>query len=811
VGDAAGMSNAATPQTCFHCGLPVPPGSRYQVVIDGENRPMCCPGCQAVAGAIVANGLTDFYRYRSETSGQARALVPAELAEMELFDRPGLQQSFVREAGDDRREAALILEGIVCAACVWLNEHHVRALPGVIDFQVNYSTHRARLVWDDTRIKLSAILKAIGDIGYRAHPFDPGRQEQLFKREKSRALRRLGVAGVGMAQVMMIAVALYAGADQDLSTSLRAFLRWVSLLIATPVVFYSARVFFESAWRDLRRRGLGMDVPVSLAIGGAYLASTWATVTGRGEIYFDSVTMFTFFLLAGRYLEMAARHRAGQAAEALVKLMPATATRLDATGEQRVAVAELAPGDRVLIRPGESVPADGDVLEGASAVDESLLTGESLPLRRVAGDRLVGGTVNTESPLIMRVGEVGEGTVLAAIVRLLDRAQTEKPAVAQLADRVAAWFVGVLLVAAVGVALWWLAHDPAQAFRVTLSMLVVTCPCALSLATPAALTAATGALTRLGVLTTRGHALETLARVTHMIFDKTGTLTAGRLRVEQVQVFGARSRDDCLAIAAALEQASEHPLAQAVRQAAPTQGRAEGVSAQAGRGVEGTVGGIVYRVGKPDYVAELTSAAVPSTSLSGDRTAVWLASGEEGWLAVFGLSDPLRPDAAETLETLRRLGIAVELLSGDQETVVRAVAGRLDIAQARARCLPDDKLARIRALQAQGARVAMVGDGVNDAPVLAGADVSIAMGGGTQLAHASADMILLSEQLPHLVEAVRKARRTRNVIIQNLGWALVYNVIAVPLAAAGWIAPWMAALGMSASSLVVVTNALRLR
>lgn len=772
---------------------------------------MCCRGCQAVAQAIVDGGLGEFYRYRSDKSPQGHEIVPEELSELELYDRQDLQETFVQQQAGEQREASLILEGIVCAACIWLNERHVKSLPGVLDFQVNYSSHRARVRWDNQRIRLSEILEAITAIGYHAHPFDPGRQEKIYKQERVRALRRLAVAGIGMVQVMMLAVAMYAGESEGMNETLRNFLRWVSLLITTPVILYSARTFFTSAWRDLRRRQAGMDVPVSIAIGAAFLASAWATVFARGEIYFDSVTMFTFFLLAGRFLEMGARHRAGQAAEELVKLLPATATRLSDTGEDRVPVADLVTGDRVLVRPGESIPADGRVIEGQSSVDESLLTGESLPQPRGGGDLLVGGTVNNQSPLIMVVEKTGEQTVLSGIVRLLDRAQSEKPPVAKMADRVAGWFVGALLLLAIGVAFWWWQHDPERAFAVTLSVLVVTCPCALSLATPAAVTAASGALTRLGVLTTRGHALETLARATHMIFDKTGTLTEGRLRLKDVQLLGSLGRDECLRLAAALEQASEHPVARALCSEVAAEDSAGEFIALSGQGVQAAINGKPYRIGTPGYVAALQSQpAAISAQTNNSATRVWLGD-EHGWLAQFEFADRLREDAAEAVRQLKASGLQIELLSGDEPGAVHAVAKAVQIGQVRARCLPEDKLERIRELQGQGAIVAMVGDGVNDAPVLAGAQVSVAMGGGAQLAHASADMVLLSEHLPHLVSAVHTSRRTLRVIRQNLLWALVYNLLALPLAAAGWIAPWMAAIGMSTSSLVVVVNALRLR
>ena len=801
-----------TVQSCFHCGLPVPDGADYRVTIDGSERTMCCHGCQAVAQAIVDGGLTSFYQHRETPSRRPEDLVPEALRRFELYDQPALQQSFVQADAASTKTASLILEGITCAACIWLNERHVNALPGVLDFSVNYSTHRARVRWDDSQVHLSDILKAVSEIGYVAHPFDPGRQEAVYKKEKSAALRRLAVAGLGAMQVMMLAIAMYAGDYSGMESGLRVFMRWVSLLLTIPVVLYSASGFFVTAWRDLKRRHLSMEVPVSLAIGGAFGASIWSTLTHGSEVYFDSVCMFAFFLLTSRYLEMGARHRAGEAAEELVKLLPATANRLTDDGEVVVAVSELAPGDRVMVRPGETIPADGVVSEGRSSVDESLLTGESLPRPRSVGDELVGGSVNVESPLVLQVEKVGEDTLVSAIVRLLDRAQAEKPRVAQLADRVAGWFVAVLLTVAVVVALWWFFHAPEHVFAITLSVLVVTCPCALSLATPTAVTAASGALTRMGLLTTRGHALETLARVSHVLFDKTGTLTRGILQLSSVEVLapGRADRSRCLALAAALESGSEHPVARALaaHAAGPTL-KVGDLTALPGQGMEGEIDGQRYRVGNPRYVAAMSAVDVPEVEGS-DATQVLLGDAE-GILARFQLRDELRADADVAIARLRELGLEVEILSGDAAGAVARVASQLAVRHARSGMRPDDKLARVRELQSEGRCVAMIGDGVNDAPVLAGADVSIAMGQGAQLAHASADMVVLSERLAVLAEGVRKARAMRAVIKQNLAWAILYNLSAVPLAAAGLVAPWMAAIGMSLSSLVVVFNALRLK
>jgi Cu2+-exporting ATPase len=795
---------------CYHCDLPIPPGAYYPVEIDGKTRDMCCPGCQAVANAIVENGLTDFYKYRTEKSASPQQSMDELYETLSLYDKPELQKDFVKQESGSLRQASLILEGIVCAACVWLNERHVMALPGVSEFRINYSSRRATVKWDDEKIHLSDILKAITAIGYVAHPFDAGRQEKLHKRERSRALRGLAVAGLGAMQVMMLAVAMYAGESQGMDEGLRHFMRWVSLLITIPVAFYSARPFFKSAWRDLKYRQLGMDVPVSLAIGIAFIASCWATVMNQGEVYFDSVTMFTFFLLTGRYLEMMARHRAGQASEELVRLLPVTATRVCDGEEEVVSANELQVGDLVMIKPGETVPADGVIVEGSSSIDESLLTGESVPVSRGSNNQIIGGSINIESTILMRIEKIGEDTVLSSIVRLLDRAQTEKPRLAQLADRVAGWFVAVILLLATAIAWYWWQHDPANAFWISLSVLVVTCPCALSLATPAALVAATGQLTRMGLLTTRGHALETLARATHIVFDKTGTLTYGRLQLEDVINLHCQSREQALQIAAALESGSEHPIAKAIIEAAPQEKlQVTDISALTGRGMQARIDGKLYRIGKPDFVAELASSMEHHEAFRQQKTVVALAD-EQRILALFVMADVVREDAAETIQSLSKLGLKVTLLSGDQAPVVNNVAQRLGIENAHAGMLPDEKLEQIQAMQQAGDIVAMVGDGVNDAPVLAAAQVSIAMGGGSQIAHASADMVLLSESLPHIVDGVGMARRSLAIIRQNLIWALVYNLLALPLAAMGMIAPWMAAIGMSASSLVVVLNALRL-
>lgn len=814
---------------CYHCGLPIPADVDLGVAIDGEQRAMCCAGCQAVAQAIVASGLADYYRNRDAMPESPREALPAALGELGLFDHADFQKSFVRELGADEREASLLLEGITCSACIWLNEQHLARLPGVLAADINYATRRARVRWDEKRIHLSAILAAVAAIGYRAYPYDPARSETLARDERRAALWRVFVAGFGMMQVMMYAVPVYFARDGDMSADAEQLMRWASLVLTLPVVFYSAAPFFRGAWRDLRLARVGMDTPVAIGVGAAFAASVWATITASGQVYFDSVTMFVFFLLGGRFLEMTARQKAVGVAEALARLLPAFAERLPGfpgkRDPERVIVADLVAGDAVLVRAGETIPADGRVLEGASTASEALLTGESAPVAKRVGDAVIGGAQNIDSPLVVEVEAVGDATRLSAIIRLMERAACEKPRLVEFADRVASRFIGVVLLLAAATAGVWLYLDPAQALWVTVSMLVVTCPCALSLATPLALTVASGALARDGVLVTRAHAIETLAQATHFVFDKTGTLTQGRMRLLDVVPLARLDRAAALAWAAALERDSEHPLARALRDAAAGEHSSAPVVAELrntpGSGVAALVDGRAIRLGRPEFVAELHGQPLPVLPDAGEDVAGAAAAGsvdtlvalgdESGWLAVFRIGDALRPEAAALVASLRAAGRRVTLATGDAWPAARVVAGALGIDDVQAAMSPQAKRDFVAALQARGEIVAMLGDGINDAPVLAQAQVSLAMGEGAPLARTQADLLLLSGNLDHLRDGIVLARRTGRVIRENLAWAVIYNALALPLAMAGMVSPWLAGIGMSASSLLVALNSLRLQ
>ncbi|MCC7258442.1 MAG: heavy metal translocating P-type ATPase [Gammaproteobacteria bacterium] len=795
--------------TCFHCGAAVTGREAARTLaFDGRQVALCSEACETVARRIRDDGLGDFYRFRSAPA--APAIGAGSGTRWAAYDREVLQREFVTEQPDGSREAQLLVQGVRCAACAWLIERAMTAVPGVREIAVDPLTTRTRLHWDPRVARLGELLARMAALGYEPGACTAEEGDRAALAERRAGLRRLIVAGFGMSQVMTYATAMYVGAMQDVDSGIGEFLRLVSMLVATPVVFYAGAPFFAGAWRGLRSRRPGMDLPVALAIAASYAASVWHTFRGSGEVYFDSAVMFVFFLSCARFLEMSGRHRALGLTGALAHHLPRLATRLGDGGPELVGVTELAPGDRVLVAPGQSVPVDGRLESAAARFDEALLTGESRPVRRLAGDAVVAGSINLLEAATVRVERVGAATVLAQIGRLITVARAERPHLVEVTDRVAGWFVtGVLLLAAmVGAA--WLTIDASRAFEVVLAVLVVTCPCALALATPAAFTVGMSALARRGVLLRRAGALEALSRATDLVFDKTGTLTEHSAGIRQVVPLAGIDAPRCLALAAALESRSEHPLARAFPPPDPSLTVVD-VVAVPGLGIEGRVAGVRLRLGTPGFAAGPAAPDAPSPAAAADSAtqSVWLG-GESGLLARFDIAEQVRPGVAGDLAALRAAGLDLAIASGDQEGPVRAVARQLGITDWHARLQPAGKLALVRAMQREGRVVGMVGDGINDSPVLAGADVAIAIGSGTSLAHHAADCLLIGAGLEALPTAVAQARRTMRIVRQNLWWAVAYNVLAVPLAATGVLAPWLAALGMSASSLLVTFNALRL-
>jgi P-type Cu2+ transporter len=788
-------------RACFHCGEPNPASPLINASVQGRQQSVCCPGCKAAAEWIDTLGLGDYYRLRSEPAPRGEA-VP----DFAAWDRPALRRLHVRETTPGHAEVIVLVDGLRCSACAWLIERAMRSIAGVHEVGVNALARRVVLGFDPDRIALSDLLGALARLGYQPHPLTAEMIDSQRQRESRAAMKRLAVAGLGTMQAMMMAVALYAGVFDGIDPSVREFFRWLGFLVATPVVLYSAQPFFSGALREWRSGRLSMDTPVALAIGLIYLASLLGVIVGAEEIYFDSVSMFVLFLLLGRHLAMRARHRAGDVVDALSRLQPVLADRREAAGYVTVAVHELEPGDIVRVASGSAIPADGVLLGSPCRIDESLVSGESTPLRRQPGEDVIAGSLVVDGPMEFEVRRIGADTVLAGIVRLVTRAASERPRLACLADARAARFVLRVLTVTVLTALAWAWFDPAQALPSALAVLVVSCPCAFALAVPAALTRAVAVLAQRGVLVVDADALEALANADRFVFDKTGTLSEPSFDRARVRV-SRGSLDEALALAAALEQSSTHPLGRALRQMTGIVSPmlAQDLRQVAGAGVEGSINGNHYRLGRSDFA----SSALPASGVEDESDALVLAD-DAGEIARFPVSEQARAGAIALIHSLQDSGSQCEILSGDGPRRVNAMAGQLGIRHVQASATPADKLARLEALRAAGHRVAMVGDGINDAPVLAAADVAIAIGDGSAMAHAASGILLASSRLDSLIEAREVATQMLARLKQNLNWALFYNLAAVPLAAFGMVPPWLAAIGMSASSIVVILNSLRI-
>lgn len=706
----------------------------------------------------------------------------------------------------DHARAVFAAEGIRCAACSRTIERAVTALPGVEHINVNVATARIGVEWRPSTTSLPQILDAIESAGFKPVPLAGEAAEQAHLQERRTALKRIGLAGIGMMQAMMYVLGVYVATPDSIDPAIASYLRYVGLLIATPVLFYSGAPFLLGAWRALRQRSLNMDVTVGLALVLAYAASVFNTVRGHGQTYFDSVTMFIFFLSAGRYVEMIVRQRSLSTSDALTRSLPVYATRQRADGTtEKIPIRSVAAGDRLVIPKGAVIPVDAQLAEGSARVDESLITGESTPLQRHTGESLLGGSVNTGNAIVIIASRDVASSTLASIVALLERAQSTRPRIALAADRIASVFIATILALTSLVAIAWIFVDPSRAFPAVLSVLVVTCPCALSLATPVAVAAATTRLARLGLLVTRADALERLARVDTVVFDKTGTLTGGTMSISNVTTADGVTRAEALAIAAALERNSTHPIASAFSLHGDSTVVAQEVAETAGQGIAGRIDGQEWRLGRQEFVTGNLRDAAPFKSAD----ALWLGN-DAGPVATFELGEQIHAEASAALASLRSLNITPVIASGDRVESVARVANTLGIANAKGRLDPAQKSELVRQLQRAGHTVLTLGDGVNDGPVLATADVSCAMGQGSAIAQAAADMLLLNDSLGAVAQAVATARRMHEVIRQNLHWALIYNLTAVPLAAFDLVPPWLAAVGMSVSSLVVVLNARRL-
>lgn len=821
---------------CFHCGLPVDASDPVRASVAGTERSFCCSGCKSVCEAIFAAGLEGFYRRTPQ--GEVLGPPPEPPKQLALYDLDEIQSAYL-DTSSDQRELSLHVEGIHCAACVWLIETGLASMPGVEEARVNLTGRRLRLKWDNSRQRLSGVLGRLSELGYSAVPFDPEASEGLLKRSNRRLLYRMAFAGFAAMNLMWVSIALYAGADQG---EFRRLFHWIGLAIATPTLLYAGWPFYRGAWLGLRQAALTMDLPIAIGASITYGYSLYVTLTGQGQVYWDTVVNFLFVILVGRFLEAMSKRQAVASTQRLLDLQPKIATVLRDGEELVLPIHAVVQGDLLLVRPGETIPADGVITEGRTEVDEAMLTGESVPVKRGVGDRVAAGTLNGAGVLEVRVTGLLRDTALGRIIGLVEEAQSSKAPIQSLADRIVPWFVALTIGLALITFGLWRGSDIETALMAATSVLIITCPCAFGLATPMAIAVASGLGARYGILIKQGGVLETLSEIDHFVFDKTGTLTEGRPEVSHMQVISASpdgewqtlpavaelsaEHRELLRLAAALERVSEHPFARAVVRFAQRAGidlgsaQVREVRVEPGAGIAGRVDDRAVLIGRAGWlVANGVALAQPeghSDSQLGAASAELL--GTTLHCAIDGVerlrltaADRLRPDAAELVAQLRAEGIRVTLLTGDREPVARQIAAELGDVELIADVRPEDKDRVIAELQRRGERVAMVGDGINDAPALVRADVGIAVGSGTDVSIASADIVLMSTELLRVRDAAALSRRTLRAIRQNIGLSITYNLIMVPLAMAALITPLVAAISMPLSSLAVIGNSARLR
>ncbi|MDD2722096.1 MAG: heavy metal translocating P-type ATPase [Gallionella sp.] len=807
--------NSAADANCFHCGLPIASDADFRSQLGGHTRKFCCFACKSVCEAIYQAGLEGYYQRTPQ--GTLLAPPPTPPRDIEMYDLDEVQQDFVRVEGD-QRDAHLLIEGIHCAACVWLIERSMMRMPGVFSANVNMAGKRLHLRWDDTRVKLSALIRRLSEIGYAGVPYDPETAEGAMKKSNRSLLFRLFFAGFTMMNLNLIAIALYTGADRGQFVS---FFQWMAFALATPTLLYSGFPFFKGAWGGLRNARLTMDLPIALGLTVTYAYSAYATLNGMTQIYFDTVTNLTFVILIGRYLEGMFRHQAVAATNRLMDLQPRVATVIREGEEKVVSVRAIQLGERVLVKPGSKIAMDGLVCEGQSSVDESMLSGESMPVKKQVGDTVAAGTLNGSGMLMLEVRALAQESTLAKIIRLVEEAQSSKAPIQRISDSIVPWFVLITLLFS-GVTFFLWSSDFELALMAATSVLIITCPCALGMATPMSIAVASGLGAKHGILVKNGEVLETLSNVTHFIFDKTGTLTEGKMRVEQVLVTEGMNADDVMPVAASVERYSEHGVANAIVRWADDRKlpyrniTVHEFHATAGAGVTAVIGNHSVVIGTAGWLVKCSivlkqELLEPLSVLESQaRTCVHMAIAGEH-VAVIVLADTLRKDALALVNTLREAGIEMTLLSGDRRPVVEAVAKQLGGIKVIAEVLPQDKDRVIQQLQQQGECVAMVGDGVNDAPALIRANVGIALGSGTDVSVESADIVLMQNELDKVRQATILSRRTLRTIRQNIGLSFVYNIIMIPLAMSAHVTPLMAALTMPISSLLVIGNAARIR
>lgn len=846
---------------CFHCDLQIAEKINFSCIIFEQTRYFCCAGCLAIAETLNENGLTDFYRFREKSSSKPEQLIPKEIQELQALDNQSILKTISTE-NNHFRTIELGIEGITCAACGWLIEKQLSKIEPVNSIQVNVSTQRASLVWNKD-FPLSKILIELNNLGYRAYPFSENEREKSNQTINRSYIKRLVVAGLAMMQVMSYALGIYIGEFQYIAREHQIFLYWISGIVATPVVFYSAKPFFISAWNNLKARQLGMNLPISIAILTAYFASFYSlifkqsttnnTASNIESIYFDSVVMFTFFLLVGRYLEHRARYQSILKQQNFRELVPLSATKIidyhlkdfdseeielhifkDAEKTLNLPLSEVKENDKLIIYAGAVIPVDGILFSKKAQINESIVTGEYLPISKNKGDKLTSGSTNNSATFIMQVTNDFNHSRVTHLIQLQQNAELVKPDSVALADRISHWYIFSLLsIVLISILIWW-QIDSSQVLPIALSILVVSCPCALSLATPATIAAATAQLSDIGLFVKNKNTLQNLASTSDVFFDKTGTLTTGHLKLVETKTYSTESVNSCLSIAASLEQISNHPIANTIKSSfLSRQQSADNLLADnfltnkhstnnaifsvknaeeiIGQGVKGRINQCDYLLGNQKLTAnQIENKTKPESHNNNQLIEVKLYKNSIH-LASFYFQDKLKQHAIETVKSLQNIGLQVSLISGDNKNAVSYIAQQIGIKHFKANHSPEQKFEAVKDIQKQNKKILMVGDGFNDVGALAAANSSITVGTSTNISQSASDAVLISADLRVIYKAIKLAQKSQRIIKQNLSWAIVYNLLAIPFAAMGYIPAWLAAIGMSLSSLIVVLNALRLR
>lgn len=811
--------------SCFHCALPVDDNNRVEKIIQQESQQFCCHGCSSVCEMIYDSGLEGFYQRTPD--GQLLAPPPEPPQESQLYDIDEIQSEFVHDLGHIR-DMHLMVEGIHCSACVWLIERSLAKQAGIIDVKVNLANKRLIVRWDNTQNKISNIIEYIGSIGYSATPFNPESAEGTIKKQNRALLLRMAFAAFSMMNLLWISIALYSGADKG---EFKSLFHWVGFMLATPTLLYSGWPFLKGTWSSLKNLNLTMDVPITIGATATYSYSVFITIahsmgqTSMGEVYYDTVVNFIFVILVGRFLEAKSKRHAVSATQRLMDLQPRVAHVLRDNETHIVPIRSIQKDELILVKPGEKIPVDGIITSGHSSIDEALLSGEAAPVKKQTGDTLSAGTVNIENTLTIKVTAILRNTSLGKIISLVEEAQASKAPIQCIADKIVPWFVAITLLLASLTFFYWLNDGIEYALLAATSVLIITCPCAFGLATPMSIAVASGLAARNGLLIKNGAVLEYLSDIRHFVFDKTGTLTEGKMRIKEIVTHEnaeAGFIQSILEKVAHLESLSEHSIASAITAYAkdhninPDSQCVKNFTNKPGFGIEGEIDQQIIIVGNTKLLENnniklQTDYLIQSKKLENKGISCVHIAIDKQHMGFISIADQLRNDAKKLITNLRQSGIELTLLSGDKQAVAESVAAELGGMNVIAEVLPNDKDKVIQSLQKQGQHIAMIGDGVNDAPALIRADVGIAIGSGTDVSIESADIILLSNELDKIRLASDLSKRTLRTIRQNITLSIAYNIIMVPLAMMAFVTPLFAAIAMPVSSLAVIGNASRIR